>query len=94
MHHADYCFLLARAKLVEGYAARARAQGEEYHACVGFLPLSTGGRARLTIVDGKLRLAVKDTDGEAEARSIFGADFAVDGAEYVGAVPDRVLFTG
>lgn len=94
MHHADYCFLLARAKLLEGFAARARAQGEEYHACAGLLPLSTGGQARLVIVDDRLRLKVRGTDGVAEARSVFGDAFEVDGDEYVGAVPDRALFTG
>jgi hypothetical protein len=94
MHHADYSFLLARAKLVEGYAERARLQGEEYHPCVRFTPLSTGGHARMLIVDGRLRLKVKGCDGEAEAKSIFGDAFEVDGDEYVGAVPTKTFFTG
>ncbi len=94
MHHADFSFLLARAKLVEGYAERARLQREAYHPCVRFTPLTTGGQARMLIVEGKLRLQVRGCDGAAEAKSVFGDSYEVDGDEYVGDVPAKTFFTG
>lgn len=91
MTYGEYLYLLDIAQMIAAREARAREEGEEYHASRAYRPISSGGEAFLRIEGDELHLRVRGTSPDVAVRAVFGSKFTEREGVFVGKAPCSVL---